>query len=54
LKDGVFLVCPNNKSSAAAKKPRKGKKKVEEKEVVVCDFSKRIGDAPTAQAEVVA
>jgi DNA topoisomerase I len=54
LKDGVFLVCPNNKSSAAAKKPRKGKKKVEEKEVVVCDFSKRIGDAPAAQAEVVA
>jgi len=54
LKDGVFLVCPNNKSSAAAKKPRKGKKKVEEKEVVVCDFSKRIGDAPTTPAEVVA
>jgi len=47
LKDGVFLVCPNNKSSAASKKPRgKGKKKVEEKETVACDFSKRIGDAP--------
>ena len=46
-KDGVFLVCPNNKSSAAARKPRgKGKKKVEEESTVQCDFSKRIGDAP--------
>jgi DNA topoisomerase I len=54
LKDGVYLSCPNNKSSAAAKKPRKGKKKVEEKEAVVCDFSKRIGDAPTGEAQATA
>jgi len=53
LKDGVFLVCPNNKRTVEAAEPkRRGKKKKEEEAapVVKCDFSKRIGDAPTREA----
>jgi DNA topoisomerase-1 len=53
LKDGVFLVCPNNKRTAEAAEPkRRGKKKKEEPAApaVKCDFSKRIGDAPTREA----
>jgi DNA topoisomerase-1 len=53
LKDGVYLVCPNNKRSAEAAEPkRRGKKKKEEEPAVPvkCDYSKRIGDAPAAEA----
>jgi DNA topoisomerase-1 len=53
LKDGVFLVCPNNKRTADTEQPkRRGKKKKEEEATpaVKCDFSKRIGDAPTREA----
>jgi DNA topoisomerase I len=54
LKDGVYLVCPNNKRTAEAAEPkRRGKKKKEEEPaavVVKCDFSKRIGDAPPREA----
>jgi DNA topoisomerase I len=48
LKDGVYLVCPNNKRSAAAEEPkRRGKKKKEtETSAVKCDYSKLI--APPA------
>jgi len=48
LKDGTFLVCPNNKKTAAAEEPkRRGKKKKEVVESTVkCDFSKLI--APPA------
>lgn len=46
LKDGVYLVCPNNKSGAAAKKGKGKKAKAVEEEAKPCDFSKRIGDAP--------
>ena len=54
LKSGVFLVCPNLKKSAEeeAASKRRGKKapaadegKGEGKKVV-CEYSKRIGDAP--------
>ena len=53
LKDGVYLVCPNNKRTAEAEPKRRGKKKKEEEPAVVavkCDFSKRIGDAPPREA----
>ncbi len=53
LKDGVYLVCPNNKRTAEAEPKRRGKKKKEEEPAVVavkCDFSKRIGDAPAREA----
>ena len=53
LKDGVFLVCPNNKRTVEAAEPkRRGKRKNEEEvaPAVKCDFSKRIGDAPTREA----
>jgi DNA topoisomerase-1 len=54
LKDGVYLVCPNNKKTTDAAEPkRRGKKKREEEPaaiVVKCDFSKRIGDAPVREA----
>ena len=44
LKDGVYLVCPNNKRTAAAEEPkRRGKKKKEETESTVrCDYSRQI------------
>jgi DNA topoisomerase-1 len=47
LKDGVYLVCPNNKRTAAEEPKRRGKKKKEAVESTVkCDFSKLI--APPA------
>ena len=44
LKDGVYLVCPNNKRTAAAEEPkRRGKKKKEETESTVrCEYSRQI------------
>jgi DNA topoisomerase-1 len=53
LKSGVYLVCPNNKKSPAAeekagKKPSRRKAGEEVVEPVVCSFTERIGDAPTA------
>ncbi|HZD31420.1 MAG TPA: type I DNA topoisomerase, partial [Candidatus Angelobacter sp.] len=44
LKDGTYLVCPNNKRTAAAEEPkRRGKKKKEAPEPTVkCDFSRLI------------
>ena len=54
LKDGMYLVCPNNKRTADAAEPkRRGKKKKEEEPpavVVKCDFSKQITPAPEAVA----
>ncbi len=53
LKSGVFLECPNKKKSAeeeATAPKKRGKKPVaapaEAGKVVVCTYSKRIGDAP--------
>jgi DNA topoisomerase-1 len=47
LKDGVFLVCPNNKRTAAEEPKRRTKKKKEAPESTIkCDFSKLI--APPA------
>ena len=49
LKDGTFLVCPNNKKTAAAEEPKrrsKKKKAAAEESTVKCDFSKLI--APPA------
>ena len=43
LKDGVYLVCPNNKRTAAEEPKRRGKKKKEETESTVkCDYSRQI------------
>jgi DNA topoisomerase I len=43
LKDGTYLVCPNNKRTAAEEPKRRGKKKKEAPEPTVkCDFSKLI------------
>jgi DNA topoisomerase-1 len=43
LKDGVYLVCPNNKRTAAEEPKRRGKKKKEEAESMVkCDYSRQI------------
>jgi DNA topoisomerase-1 len=43
LKDGVYLVCPNNKRTAADEPKRRGKKKKEEPESTVkCDYSRLI------------
>jgi DNA topoisomerase I len=43
LKDGVFLVCPNNKRSAAEEPKRRSKKKKEAAESTVkCDYSRQI------------
>jgi DNA topoisomerase I len=48
LKDGTYLVCPNNKRTAAAEEPKtRGKKKrAAEESTVKCDYSKLI--APPA------
>jgi DNA topoisomerase-1 len=47
LKDGIFLVCPNNKRTTSEEPKRKSKKKKETPESTVkCDFSKLI--APPA------
>ncbi len=47
LKDGTYLVCPNNKRSAAEEPKRRGKKKKEaEAPAVKCDYSRLI--APPA------
>jgi DNA topoisomerase-1 len=43
LKDGVYLVCPNNKRTTADEPKRRGKKKKEEPESTVkCDYSRQI------------
>ncbi len=43
LKDGVYLVCPNNKRTAAEEPKRRGKKKTETVESAVkCDYSRQI------------
>ncbi len=51
LRSGVFLECPNKKKSAEeeAAAPKRGKKAAvakDEKQAVICSYSKRIGDAP--------
>jgi len=46
-KEGVFLICPNNRSGASAKRG-KGKK-VEAAPEKACDYSKLIGPPPQAQ-----
>jgi DNA topoisomerase-1 len=62
LKSGVYLVCPNNPKKSAAteavvdKPAKKGKKKpaVEEVDgVIVCHFTRRLGDAPEKLPAVV-
>ena len=53
LKSGVYLTCPNNKKPAASdEKVSKRKKKAEEPAAgaVSCTFSKRLRDAPEAEA----
>jgi DNA topoisomerase-1 len=50
LKSGIFLECPNKKKAAEEEvAPKKRAKKGAEPVVsnVVCDYSRRIGDAPT-------
>ncbi len=43
LKDGVYLVCPNNKRTTAEEPKRRGKKKTEAVESAVkCDYSRQI------------
>ncbi len=44
LKDGVYLVCPNNKRTAAEEPKRRGKKKKKEEteSTVKCDYSRQI------------
>jgi hypothetical protein len=51
LKDGTYLVCPNNKKTASAEEPkRRGKKKLEPEETGVrCDYSKLV-NVPEAVA----
>jgi DNA topoisomerase-1 len=49
LKSGIFLECPNKKKTAEEEvAPKKRAKKGAEPvaSAVVCDYSKRIGDAP--------
>jgi DNA topoisomerase-1 len=47
----VYLTCPNNKKPAAAdEKASKRKKKVEEDTGTTCHYSKRLRDAPEAEA----
>jgi DNA topoisomerase-1 len=49
LKDGVFLVCPNNRRSAAEEPKRRGKKKKEAVESTVrCDYSRLLAPAAVA------
>ena len=49
LKDGVFLVCPNNRRSAAEEPKRRGKKKKEAVESAVrCDYSRLLAPAAVA------
>jgi DNA topoisomerase I len=52
LKDGTFLVCPNNKKTASAEEPkRRGKKKkIVVEGTVKCDFLKLIAPPPAAVA----
>ncbi|RRA48845.1 type I DNA topoisomerase [Acidipila sp. EB88] len=64
LKSGVYLVCPNNKKGGpvavveAPRKKAKGKKGSlvadEPMEPIVCSFTERIGDAPSADGAVAA
>jgi DNA topoisomerase-1 len=48
-KEGVFLVCPNNKEALPKRRPKKGAKVEEEKPHKPCTFEKRIGDAPVVE-----
>jgi len=45
-KEGVFLVCPNNKEALPKRRPKKGAKVEEETPHAPCTFEKRIADAP--------
>jgi DNA topoisomerase-1 len=48
-KEGVFLVCPNNKEALPKRRPKKGAKVEEEKPHKPCAYEKRIGDAPVPE-----
>ena len=48
-KEGVFLVCPNNKEALPKRRPKKGAKAEEEKPHKPCTFEKRIADAPVPE-----
>jgi len=48
-KEGVFLVCPNNKEALPKRRPKKGAKVEEENPHKPCTFEKRIGDAPAPE-----
>ncbi len=49
LKDGTYLVCPNNKRTAAEEPKRRGKKKKEAAEPAVkCDYSRLLAPAAVA------
>src|SRR5882757_555593 len=52
LKSGVYLTCPNNKKPAASdeKTSKRKKKGAEEETGVTCTYSKRLRDAPEAEA----
>jgi len=45
-KEGVFLVCPNNKEALPKRRPKKGAKVDDAPAHKPCAFEKRIGDAP--------
>jgi DNA topoisomerase-1 len=59
LKSGVYLVCPNNKKSPAAEaksdakkaKPKRGAALLDDDAPIVCTFTERIGDAPSADGD---
>jgi len=48
-KEGVFLVCPNNKEALPKRRPKKGAKVDETPAHKPCAFEKRIGDAPVVE-----
>jgi DNA topoisomerase-1 len=48
-KEGVFLVCPNNKEALPKRRPKKGAKVEEEKPHTPCAYEKRTGDAPVPE-----
>ena len=48
-KEGVFLVCPNNKEALPKRRPKKGAKVDDAPAHKPCTFEKRIGDAPESE-----
>ncbi|MEO6830441.1 MAG: type I DNA topoisomerase, partial [Acidobacteriaceae bacterium] len=53
LKSGVYLICPNNEKQNATEKAGKGRRKKADaepatppKKTILCQYEKRIGDAP--------